>query len=137
MRGGNGLSRLKSYSSPKAPPPVGPYSAVVSVEMPSTLLFVAGQLPMASDGKIVNGEIKEHTKAVLMNIKMQLEAANASVRDIVKTTVFLANMDHFQDMNEVYAEFFKDSKTKSARATVEVARLPMNALVEIEAIAAV
>jgi len=116
---------------------VGPYSAVVSVEMPSTLLFVAGQLPMTLDGKIVNGEIKEQTKAVLMNIKMQLEATNASVRDIVKTTVFLANMDHFQDMNEVYAEFFKDSKTKPARATVEVARLPMNALVEIEAIAAI
>ncbi len=129
------LDKFNSYSSSKGPPPVGPYSAVVEAKNPNRILFIAGQLPMTSDGNIVSEDIKEQTKTVLENLKNQLDAANCTFQNVVKTTVFLKNMDHFQDMNTIYSEFFADNTVKPARAAVEVSRLPKDALVEIEAIA--
>jgi 2-iminobutanoate/2-iminopropanoate deaminase len=114
---------------------VGPYSAVVAVENPSKILFIAGQGPMTSDGKLVGGGIEEQTRATLTNLKLQLEAAGASLQDVVKTTVFLKNMDDFQEMNKIYAEFFEKNEIKPARSTIQAARLPFDISVEIEAIA--
>ncbi|MFW9914237.1 MAG: RidA family protein [Candidatus Thorarchaeota archaeon] len=129
------MSKFKTYSSPHGPPAVGPYSAVVAVENPSKILFVAGQGPMTSDGKLVEGGIEKQTRATLTNLKLQLEAAGASLQDVVKTTVFLKNMDDFQEMNKIYAEFFEKSEIKPARSTIQAARLPLDISVEIEAIA--
>ncbi len=116
---------------------MGPYSAVVAVENPSKILFVAGQGPMTSDGKLVQGEIGEQAKVTLTNLKVQLEAAGASLKNVVKTTVFLKDMNHFQQMNEIYGDFFKDNNPKPARTTIEAARLPFDILIEIEAIAVI
>ncbi|MFX1511975.1 MAG: RidA family protein [Promethearchaeota archaeon] len=129
------MSRFKGYSSPKGPPAVGPYTAVVTVENPSKLLFVAGQGPMTADGKLIKGDIKEQTKVTLTNLKVQLESAGASLQNVAKTTVFLKDMNHFQEMNEIYATFFKENDPKPARTTVEAARLPFDILIEVEAIA--
>ncbi|MFX0114106.1 MAG: RidA family protein [Candidatus Hodarchaeota archaeon] len=129
------MAKFKAYASPNGPPAVGPYSAVVEVESPSRILFVAGQGPMTPDGKLVEGGIKEQTNAVLRNLKLQLEAAGASLRNVAKTTVFLKDMSNFQEMNKIYGDFFKDNEIKPARSTIEAARLPLDILVEIDAIA--
>lgn len=129
------MSRFKAYSSPEGPPAVGPYSAVVAAETPSKILFIAGQGPMTADGKIVEGGIQKQAEATLTNLSLQLEAAGASLQNIAKTTVFLKDMNDFKAMNQIYADFFKNNEVKPARSTVEVARLPMDILIEIEAIA--
>ncbi|MFQ5978267.1 MAG: RidA family protein [Candidatus Heimdallarchaeota archaeon] len=129
------MTRFKAYSSPDGPPAIGPYSAVVAVDTPSRILFIAGQGPMTADGKIVEGEIQKQTKATLKNLSLQLEAAGASLQNVAKTTVFLKDMNDFKAMNQIYAEFFKKNEVKPARSTVQAARLPMDILIEIEAIA--
>ncbi|MFX0210507.1 MAG: RidA family protein [Candidatus Hodarchaeota archaeon] len=131
------MSKFKAYSSPKGPPAVGPYSAVVVVENPSKILFIAGQGPMTAHRELIKGGIEEQAKVTLMNLKAQLEAAGASLKNVVKTTVFLKNMDHFQEMNKIYGDFFKESDPKPARSTIEAARLPFDILIEIEAIAVI
>ena len=120
-----------------APEPIGPYSqAVEAGTHNSSLLFTSGQLGIdPATGNFVTGGIKEQTKQVLKNIEAILKADSASLSQVVKTTVFLKDMNDFTAMNEVYAEFFNESKP--ARSTVEVARLPKDALVEIEVIASV
>lgn len=119
-------------STEKAPSAIGPYSQGVAA---AGLLFVSGQLPVdPKTGEIVPGSIKEQTRQSLENLKEVLEAGRASLSAVVKTTVFLHNMDDFTEMNSIYAEVFgKDGYP--VRSTVEVSRLPKNALVEIEATA--
>jgi 2-iminobutanoate/2-iminopropanoate deaminase len=114
-----------------APTAIGPYSQAVKT---NGLVFASGQIPIdPSSGQFVEGGIKEQTQQVIKNLAAVLEAAGSGLNRVVKTTVFLADMQEFAAMNEVYGEFFKDQPP--ARATVEASRLPRDARVEIEAIA--
>lgn len=114
----------------KAPAALGPYSQAVAV---SGLVFCAGQIPLDPAAGSVPEGIEAQTRQALANLAAVLEAAGTGLGDVVKTTVFLKNMDDFAAMNSVYATFFQDSPP--ARSTVEVARLPRDVLVEVEAIA--
>ncbi len=114
-----------------APQAIGPYSQAVKV---NGLVFASGQIPTdPATGQFVAGGIKEQTEQVLKNLSAVLEAAGSSLKQVVKTTVFLIDMDEFVAMNEVYGTFFTEQPP--ARATVQAARLPRDARVEIEAIA--
>jgi 2-iminobutanoate/2-iminopropanoate deaminase len=116
-----------------APNAIGPYSQAVKA---NGLVFASGQIPIdPQTGQFVAGGIAEQTEQVLKNLGAVLEAAGSGLNRIVKTTVFLADMQEFAAMNEVYGRFFKE--LPPARATVEAARLPRDARVEIEAIALV
>jgi 2-iminobutanoate/2-iminopropanoate deaminase len=119
-------------STPNAPGAIGPYSqAVRSLD----LLFLSGQIPLdPASGKLVEGGIEAQTERVILNLKAVLEAAGASLANVVKTTVFLTDLAHFQAFNTVYGRHFAFAP-HPARATVQVAALPRGALVEIEAIA--
>ena len=115
----------------KAPPAMGPYSQAVKA---GALLFVSGQIPMDPEtGTLVSGSIEEQTRRVMDNIGSILSAAGASFDRLVKTTIFLRDMDNFTRVNEVYGSFF--SGTFPARACVEVSRLPKDVNIEIEAVA--
>ena len=114
-----------------APQAIGPYSQAVKV---NGLVFASGQIPTdPATGQFVAGGIKEQTEQVLKNLSAVLEAAGSGLNQVVKTTVFLIDMDEFVAMNEVYGTFF--TAQPPARATVQAARLPRDARVEIEAIA--
>ena len=113
-----------------APQAIGPYSQAVKV---NGLVFASGQIPTdPATGQFVAGGIKEQTEQVLKNLSAVLEAAGSGLKQVVKTTVFLIDMDEFVAMNEVYGRFFTEQPP--ARATVQAARLPRDARVEIEAI---
>ena len=114
-----------------APAAVGPYSHAVRT---GGLLFCSGQVAL-KDGALVGDDVAAQTRQVFENVRAVLAAADADLSDVVKTTVFLASMDDFGAMNEVYAEAFGDHRP--ARSTVAVAGLPVGALVEVEVIAAV
>ncbi len=121
----------KIINTDKAPRAVGPYSQAIDKD---GMLFISGQICLdASTGKLVAGGIREQTLQVLKNIDCILTTAGYSKRDVVKCTCFLSNMDHFQDMNAVYAEYF--DQDPPARAAFQVGRLPLDVLVEIDAIA--
>lgn len=116
-----------------APGAIGPYSQAVKT---GNMVFCSGQIPIdTATGEFVSGGVAEQTRQVLKNLSAVLEAAGTSLNNVVKTTVFLADMNDFAAMNEIYAEFF--SENKPARATVQAARLPKDARVEIECIALV
>ncbi len=118
-------------STDKAPKAMGPYSQAIRV---GDFVFCAGQVGLdPSTGKLVEGDIQVQTRRVLQNLSAALEAAGGSLNRVVKTTVFLTNLDDFQKMNAIYAEFFPAAPP--ARSTVQVARLPAGASVEIDAIA--
>ncbi len=118
----------------QAPAPVGPYNQAIVAS--GRMVFVAGQVPLdPATGAIVGeGDVVAQTERSLQNLKAILEAAGATLADVVKTTVFLKNMNDFAAMNGVYAQYFDDANAP-ARAAVEVARLPKDVLVEIECIA--
>lgn len=119
---------IATASAPKA---IGPYSQAIRA---GQFLFVSGQIPFdPATGTLVEGGIADQTRRVLQNIGAILEAAGASFASAVKTTVFLADMNEFAAMNEVYAGFFPDPAP--ARATVQVSRLPRDVRVEIELVA--
>lgn len=120
--------------TPKAPAAIGPYSqAVVARNM---FVFTAGQIAINPEtGQVIDGDIRAQTRRVLENVRNILEAAGTNLGNVVKTTVFMKDMNEFAAMNEVYGEFFKDHPP--ARSTVEVARLPKDVRVEIEATALV
>ncbi len=120
----------QAYSSPHAAPAVGPYSPCLGV---GDLVFVSGQIALAPDGSVVGETAAEQARKALENMVATLAAAGLEIDAVVKTTVFLANMADFAQVNEVYAMFF--SPPFPARSTVEVARLPKDLKVEIEAIA--
>lgn len=118
-------------STENAPGAIGPYSQAIKA---GNMIFVSGQIPIdPQTGEFVSDKIAEQTEQVLKNLSAVLDAAGATLQNVVKTTVFLADMNDFAAMNEVYAKFF--SANKPARATVEAARLPRDARVEIECIA--
>jgi len=117
-----------------AAPPIGPYSQAIKVAGP--LLFTSGQIPLDAKGVMAAGGIAEQTHAVFANLKAILEAAGCDFRDVVKTTVFLLDMNDFAAMNEIYKSYF-NSDTPPARSTIQVARLPKDARVEIEVVAAI
>lgn len=117
-----------------APQPVGPYNQAIAVPSNAQIIFLAGQIPLNPyTNKVVEGNITVQTERVLQNIKGVLAAAGCTFHDVVKTTVFLADMADFAAMNVVYAQYFVDPAP--ARSCVQVARLPMNVAVEIECIA--
>jgi len=113
-----------------APAAIGPYSHAVKL---GNLLFTSGQIPLGADGQVVEGGIEAQTHQVFRNLQAVLEAAGASLSDVVKATVFMKDMNQFAAVNSIYASYFGDHKP--ARSAVEVARLPKDVLVEIELIA--
>ena len=115
-----------------APTPIGPYNQAVKS---GHLLYTSGQLPIdPTTGILVSGDIREQAIQVLENLKSVLEEADCTLGDVIKTTVFLADMADFPELNILYAEYFGEENAP-ARSTVQVAALPKGALVEIEAIA--
>lgn len=124
------MTKKSLISTDKAAPAVGPYSQGTHTEQ---LVFASGQLPIdPKTGNIPDG-IEQQTRQSLANLAAVLEAGGASFASVMKTTVFLKNMNDFAAMNAIYAELFMDAPP--ARSTIEVARLPKDALVEVEAIA--
>ena len=121
----------QAVSSPDAPKAIGPYSQAVRA---GQLLFLSGQVPLdPATGEIVSGDIAEQTRRVFENLAAVLKAGGRSLSDVVRTTVFLADMNDFAEVNKVYGSYF--SEPYPARATVQVARLPKDARVEIDLIA--
>jgi len=121
----------QAVSSPDAPKAIGPYSQAVRV---GQLLFLSGQVPLdPATGEIVSGDIAAQTRRVFENLAAVLRAGGRSLNDVVRTTVFLADMNDFAEVNKVYGSYF--SEPYPARATVQVARLPKDARVEIDVIA--
>ncbi|MGL4989747.1 MAG: RidA family protein [Sarcina sp.] len=114
----------------EAPSAIGPYSQAVNV---GNLIFVSGQIPINPVNNEIPISIEEQTKQVLENIKAILLSAKADLNNVVKTTVFLDDLENFNEMNKIYESYFKE--TKPARSTVEVSRLPKNVKIEIETIA--
>ena len=124
---------MKTISTTHAPAAIGPYSQAIQV---GNLIYTSGQIPIdTSTGAIVVGGIKEQTRQSLLNVKAILAEAGVTMTGVVKTTVFLADMNDFADMNAVYAEFF--AEPYPARSAVAVKTLPKGALVEIEVVAAI
>lgn len=115
----------------KAPAAIGPYSQAISV---NGLVYTSGVIPINPiDSTLVDGTIEEQTRQVLSNLKALLSESGTSIENVVKTTVFIKDMNDFAKINEVYAEYF--TKEFPARSCVEVARLPKDVLIEIEAVA--
>ncbi|HEY1098811.1 MAG TPA: RidA family protein [Myxococcota bacterium] len=131
------MTNKRVISTEKAPRAIGPYSQAIAVAA-TELLFCSGQIPLDPvSGQIVEGGIEEQTTRVLDNIDAVLSASGASFADIVKTTIFLADLSDFAKVNELYAaRFAGDASALPARSTVQVARLPRDSRVEIEVIAA-
>jgi 2-iminobutanoate/2-iminopropanoate deaminase len=123
---------MKIVQTEHAPQAIGPYSQGIVV---NNMFYSSGQIPLTSEGQLVEGGIKEQAEQVFQNLAAVLKAAGASFESVVKATVFIKNMDDFADLNEVYGTYF--STHKPARSCVEVARLPKDVLVEIELIALV
>ncbi len=121
----------ETVSTGKAPAAIGPYSQAVRV---GGMVYTSGQIPLdPATGQVVAGDIRVQTERVLDNLAALLEEAGSSLDNVVKTTVFIKDMNRFSEMNEVYGRYFKDQPP--ARSCVEVSRLPKDVEVEIEAIA--
>lgn len=124
-------TQRRAVATEAAPAAVGPYSQGM---LCGNLLFISGQLPIdPASGKLIEGTIEEKTRQVLDNLRAIAEAAGAGLKDVVKTTVFLKDMNDFGAMNSVFAEYFSD--TPPARAAIQAAALPKDADIEIEAVA--
>jgi 2-iminobutanoate/2-iminopropanoate deaminase len=124
------MTKKEVVKTDKAAPAAGPYSQAIRTE---ALVFASGQLPIDPASEEIPVGIEAQTRQSLANLSAVLNEGGASLATVVKTTVFLKNMNDFAVMNSIYAEHFKDSPP--ARSTIEVARLPKDALVEVEAIA--
>lgn len=130
----NTENRVREIRSAAAPAPVGPYSQAVRH---GGLVYLSGQIPLdPASGKLVPGEIEAQTERVIANLRAVLEAANSSLARVLKTTVYLVDLSLFPRVNAVYAQHFRGQPCP-ARATVQVAALPLGAAIEIDAIAAV
>lgn len=123
---------MKTVQTNQAPAAIGPYSQGIIV---NNLFYSSGQIPLTAEGIMLTGDVKEQTHQVFQNLKAVLAEAGASFETVVKATVFIKDMNEFAAVNEVYGEYF--STHKPARSCVEVARLPKDALVEIEVVALV
>jgi 2-iminobutanoate/2-iminopropanoate deaminase len=127
------MADSKRVETASAPAAIGPYSQAI---IANGFVYTAGQIPLdPASGQLVEGDIAEQTRRVMQSLQAILEAAGASLQTVVKTTVFLQDMNDFAAMNGVYAEYFGNHKP--ARSTVQAARLPRDVKVEIEAIAVV
>jgi len=123
---------MKEVSTTNAPAAIGPYVQGMIV---NGMFYSSGQIPLTAEGEMVEGSIVEQTHQVFANLKAVLEEAGSSLQQVVKTTVFIKDMNDFTLLNEVYGQHFGEHKP--ARSTVEVARLPKDVKVEIEVIAVV
>jgi 2-iminobutanoate/2-iminopropanoate deaminase len=123
---------VKIVQTNDAPAAIGPYSQGIVV---NNMFYSSGQIPLSAEGIMVTGDVKDQTHQVFRNLQAVLKEAGASLETVVKATVFIKSMDDFTAVNEVYGEYF--SVHKPARSCVEVARLPKDALVEIEVVALV
>ncbi len=123
---------MQRVQTDKAPAAIGPYSQAVKV---GDMIYTSGQIPMTADGKLVEGDVKVQTRQILENLTQVLEASGSSLSQIVKTTIYLTDMDDFLAVNTVYGEYFSGSYP--ARSTVAVKTLPKNVDIEIDAIAVV
>ena len=121
---------MNVISTPDAPCAIGPYSQAI---VANGMVFTSGQIALRPDGTFLEGDVEAQTTQVLENLQAVLKEAKSGLNYVVKTTIFLANMDDFARVNAVYGSFFGEHKP--ARSTVAVKTLPKNALVEIEAIA--
>ncbi|WP_307342696.1 RidA family protein [Caldalkalibacillus uzonensis] len=121
---------MKKVETQEAPRAIGPYSQAIQV---GSLVFTSGQIPLTPDGKLVEGDVQAQTRQVLANLEAVLKAAGATLNDVIKTTVFIKDMDEFAQVNEVYGQVFGNHQP--ARSCVEVARLPKDVKVEIECVA--
>ena len=120
---------MQIVSTPAAPAAIGPYAQGV---IAAGLLYTSGQIPLDADGHFVAGDIEVQTTQVLANLRAVIEAAGAGFADVIRTTVYVADLDDFPRLNAVYARHFGEHRP--ARSTVQVARLPRDARIEIEAI---
>ncbi|MBI5973882.1 RidA family protein [Staphylococcus devriesei] len=120
---------MKTINTNKAPEALGPYSHAMVV---NNLVFTSGQIPLDTEGNIVSEDVKEQTKQVLENLSVVLEEAGSDLNSVVKATIFISDMDEFQQINEVYGSYF--SEHQPARSCVQVARLPKDVKVEIEVV---
>ncbi|SNZ09400.1 2-iminobutanoate/2-iminopropanoate deaminase [Persephonella hydrogeniphila] len=124
---------MQIVETEKAPKAIGPYSQAVKYE---NLLFISGQIAIDPETQeFIGGNIEKQTERVMENIKAILEEAGLNFNHVIKTTIYLKDINDFQKMNEIYGRYFKEHKP--ARATVEVSNLPKGALVEIEVIAGI
>jgi len=124
---------LQTVQTKKAPAAIGPYSQAITV---NGFVYVSGQIPITPEtGALFSGSIEEETKLVMSNLKSILETAGSTLEKVVKTTIYLRDMDDFQVVNNTYGEFFPSHKP--ARACVQVSRLPKDVRIEIDAIAVV
>lgn len=123
---------MKAVSTTNAPAAIGPYVQGMIV---NGMFYSSGQIPLTAEGNMVEGSITEQTHQVFANLKAVLEEAGSSLQQVVKTTVFIKDMNDFVTFNEIYGQHFGNHKP--ARSTVEVARLPKDAQVEIEVIAVI
>lgn len=122
---------MESIQTDRAPQAIGPYSQAIKA---NGFVFASGQIPLdPATGQLIEGDIRAQTERVLNNVQAVLEAAGSSLSQVVKTTVFLADMNDFAAVNEVYGNFF--GATRPARSTVQAARLPRDVSVEIEVVA--
>ena len=127
------IMQKKIISTNKAPQAIGPYSQAVRF---NDLLFISGQIPIEPrSGAILAGNIKEQTKQILENLNSILTAGESSLNNVLRVTIFLTNLEDYAAVNEVYTQFFEESQP--ARSTVQVSRLPMDAQIEIDAIAGI
>jgi 2-iminobutanoate/2-iminopropanoate deaminase len=125
----------ETLKTPNAPAAIGPYSQGIKITA-GKMIFTAGQIPLdPATGRLIEGDIAAQTRRALDNVKAILAASGAGLENVVKTTVFMADLGEFAAMNEVYAEYF--SANPPARSTIEVKALPRGAKIEIEAIAVV
>ena len=124
---------IEKIFTDRAPAAIGPYSQAVNIGM---MIFISGQLPIDPQNGTIPNDIEAQTRQSLNNIKAIIEKAGVSMDKIIKTTVFLSDMSNFTKMNQVYNTFFSEG-CYPARSTVEVARLPKDSMVEIEAIACI
>ncbi|MBL0389090.1 RidA family protein [Tumebacillus sp. ITR2] len=113
-----------------APAAIGPYSQAIKA---GNMIFTSGQIPLLPNGELLTGSIQEQTHQVFKNLQAVLAEAGSSLNDVVKATVFIADMNQFGEINEVYAQYFGDHRP--ARSTVQVARLPKDVGVEIDLVA--
>lgn len=126
------MAEKKVFYTDKAPAPKGPYSQAV---IHNGLLYISGQIPVSPvSGSLVRGTIEEETEAVINNLKLIAEEAGAGLKDVLKVTCYLADMEDFSRFNEIYKKYFQDDPP--ARSTIQAGRLPLDVQIEIDAIVA-
>ncbi|KAI3640596.1 hypothetical protein MIR68_001474 [Amoeboaphelidium protococcarum] len=123
------MTKIQTTNTEKAPKAIGPYS---QAKVYNGMVFCSGQIPLKLNGEILSGDVTDQARLAIDNLKNVLEASNSDLDHVLKTTVFLKDMNDFARVNEVYATYFPN---KPARSAIEVARLPKDVLFEIEAVA--